>query len=230
MKQDNLMDLLHTEGIVNAGMSVRTSVLNDMEIYGFIPITSTGDFLSISFKCQTVDFLMQNTKIVSDRLSIVHETFERRGGTSTVKVTKHEVHPILRCVHLQENGGNNRIPLRGLYIPQYRDDRFYLEYRKSVNPTVGSVARLERIVVVDEEDRSQPRNPQTNELPTIQVCYYEPTDKELLFGRNIDSPVRAVGEEFVVVCRRLNPVTGNSVLEVFNPEELYPVYQKENNQ
>lgn len=229
MRQDNLMDLLHTEGVVNAGTKVRTSVLNDMEIYGFIPMTSTGDFLSVSFKCQTVDFLMQNTKIVSDRLSIVHETFERRGGTSTVKVTKHEVHPILRCVHLQENSGNNRIPLRGLYIPQYRDDRFYLEYRKSVNPTVGSVARLERIVVVDEEDRSQPRNPQTNELPTIQVCYYVPTENELLFGRDLDSPVRAVGEEFVVVCRRLNPVTGNSVLEVFNPEELYPVNQKENN-
>lgn len=229
MRQDNLMDLLHTEGVVNAGTNVRTSVLNDMEIYGFIPMTSTGDFLSVNFKCQTVDFLMQNTKIVSDRLSIDYETFERRGGTSTVKVTKHEVHPILRCVHLQENGGNNRIPLRGLYLPQYRDDRFYLEYRKSVNPTVGSVARLERIVVVDEEDRSQPRNPQTNELPTIQVCYYEPTENELLFGRDLDSPVRAVGEEFVVVCRRLNPVTGNSVLEVFNPEELYPVCQKENN-
>lgn len=224
------MDLLHSEGIVNAGMNVRTSILNDMEIYGFIPMTSTGDFLSVSFKSQTIDFLMQNTKIVSDRLSIIYNTFERRGGTSTVKVEKHEVHPILRCVHLQETGGNNRIPLRGLYIPQYRDDRLYLDYRKSVNPTIGSVTRLERVVVVDEEDRSMPRNPQTNELPTIQVCYYEPKDNELLFGRNIDSPVRAVGEEFVVVCRRLNPVTGNSVLEVFNPEELYPVCQKNINQ
>lgn len=224
------MDLLHSEGVVNAGMNVRTSVLNDMEIYGFIPMTSTGDFLSTEFKSQTIDFLMNNVKIVSDRLSITYETIERRNcGRTIEKVTKHEVHPILRCVHLQENGSNHRVPLRGLYIPQYRDDRFYLEYRKSVNPTVGSVARLERIVVVDEEDRSQPRNPQTNELPTIQVCYYEPTGKELLFGRDLDSPVRAVGEEFVVVCRRLNPVTGNSVLEVFNPEELYPVCQKENN-
>lgn len=229
MKQDNLMDLLYSEGVLDAGMNVRTSVLNDMEIYGFIPMTSTGDFLSICFKSQTVDFLMQNTKIISDRLSIIHETIERRGGSSTVKVEKHEVHPILRCVHLQENGGNNRIPLRGLYIPQYREDRFYLEYRKSINPTVGSVTRLERVVAVEEEDRLMPRDPQTHEYPKIQVCYYETKGNEFLFSRNIDSPVRAVGEEFVVVCRRLNPITGNSILEVFNPEELYPVYQKENN-
>lgn len=229
--KENLMDLLHSEGQLNAGMQVRTNVLKDMEIYGFIPMTFVGDYLGISYKTQTVDMMMKNTIIVSDRLSVIFEKLEpRNGGSFMSKAEKNEVHPIMRCVHLQENNKKLRLPLFGLYVPQFRYEKYYLDFRKNVVPVVGRAGSLPGVVVVEEEDRSKPIDPQhPEETTTVQVCYYELNENELLFGHNTHSQVRAVGEEFVVICRRLNPVTGNSVLEIFNPEELYPVHIEERN-
>lgn len=224
---ENLMDYLHTEGSLMAGMPVCTNVVKDMEIYGFIPMSSEGDFLDTSkFKCQTVDFGMKDTLIASDRLSIIYDTMEKRGGYNMppTRVTKHEVHPILRCVSLQPNEGKKDLPLRILYIPQYRSEPYYQSYRRNVIETPGNVEKLRRIKVIEEPNRKKMQDPlNQEENPTIKVCYYEPNENELFFKRTILGDVRAVGEEFVVVCRRINSVTGNSVLELFNPEELYPV-------
>lgn len=209
---DNLVDLLYTEGVLAAGSKVRTAILNDMEIYGFIPLTYNGDLLNW-LSSQVVDLTMMNTIIVSDRLAVSYDG-------------KREVHPILRYVRLQDNDSQLE-SLRGMYVPQYKTMRAYTEYRKTVNIRNARIPNLDRIVAVDEEDETAPRDPNNPDVvPTIKVAYYLPSDKDLYFSRNMNGRVQAVGEEFVVVCRRLNTVTGNSVLEVFNPEELLPIKEK----
>lgn len=209
---DNLMDLLYVEGVLAAGSKVRTATLNEMEIYGFIPLTYNGDLLNW-LSSQLVDLTMMNTIIVSDRLAVAYDG-------------KREVHPILRYVKLQDNDSQLE-SLRGLYVPQYKTMRAYIDYRKTVNMKNARIPNLDRVVAVDEEDVTAPRDPNNPDVvPTIKVAYYRPSDKDLYFCRNMNGRVQAVGEEFVVVCRRLNTVTGNSVLEVFNPEELLPIKEK----
>lgn len=225
---DNLMDLLYTEGVLAAGSKVRTATLNEMEIYGFIPLTYNDNSLE-ALTSPVVDLTMKSTVIVSDRLSVVYETALSDGNKFNPKYTrtdKREVHPILRYVKLQDNDSHLE-SLRGLYVPQYKTLRTYIDYRKTVNIRNAKIPNLDRIIAVDEEDKEAPRDPNNPDVvPTIKVAYYKPSEKDLYFCRNMNGKVQAVGEEFVVVCRRLNTVTGNSVLEVFNPEELLPIKEK----
>lgn len=209
---DNLMDLIYTEGVLAAGSKVRTTTLDEMEIYGFIPLTNNEDLLNW-VSSQVVDLTMMNTIIASDRLAVSYDGMR-------------EVHPILRYVRLQDNDSQLE-SLRSLYVPQYKTKREYINYRKNVNIRNARIPNLDRIIAVDEEDKEAPRDPNNPDIvPTIKVAYYLPSDKDLYFCRNMNGSVQAVGEEFVVVCRRLNTVTGNSVLEVFNPEELLPIKEK----
>ena len=56
--------------------------------------------------------------------------------------------------------------------------------------------------------------------------YYKNHPQDWLFTS--ESPIRAVADDFLVVCRRINSVTGVIVYEIFKPEDLVISFGKEN--
>ncbi|MCR5362408.1 MAG: hypothetical protein K6E73_10450 [Bacteroidales bacterium] len=201
--KEPLMDMLHSEGMVMAGTKVQTTIITDMEIYGFVPLRESTDFLNETLNGILLDFTMKNTVIASDRLVI------SMSG-------KNEVHPILRYVCLQENNANPTLPLFRLYVPEYRNDSKYLYYRRSIiNPPVDRVASLEKIQIVEKKDD------EGNVLS--QEAFYQLEDNELVFKDRRNESPKAVGKRFSVVCRRLIPTTGSMQMEIYNPEELFIV-------
>lgn len=207
--EDNLIDLLLSGDRLTAGAKVRTTIFNEMEIYGFIPVSSqeaedTADHSSIN-----LDFKMQDAKIASNRISVSSEITDSK-GTHAVR----EVYPILNSIE-KASEGHTRFPLRDLYVPHFRYNIYYKKYIKNIVQDGNYVKNLKSVYISEEKDQ------RTDKI--ISVAYYETTGDEFLFYDNCY--VRAVGEYFIVICRRTNTVTGNINFELFRPEELRPLPQ-----
>lgn len=207
--KNNLIDILHTEGSLTAGKMVCTSLLPELEVYGFIPIEENDRMIYNNDVVPLIDFKMQNTIVVSNRLVVVCQDYVK--GTLTRIEEKRIVHPITKKVSLQEDGKTYSIHLQQLYLPKFIGQEAYLEYKRCV------VYRGYGNKLVKLEGISTRKNEDTN----ILEYFYTPKCDELLFGNHLPEMSTAISSSFVVVCRRVNPVTGNIAFELFNPEEIY---------
>lgn len=204
--RSTLFDKLVCDGIITAGVKVCNSILSDMEVYGFIPQDEDDTALYSKKAIQLLDFNMKKTIVVSNRLAIVVEDYEGVGYNVKIQ-EKRIVHPILRAVQVQENGKEYNIPLNQVYIPKYMDKQAYIEF-KSTTSYKGYGNGLLKLKGIQRKDEP--------------VSYtYSPSEDEYLFIDSSSSNVRAVGNSFSVVCRRINPVTGNIVYDLFSSEELF---------
>lgn len=208
--KNNLMDILHEEGTLYAGKMVSTSILPELEVYGFIPIDDDDRVIYNDDVMQLLDFKMENSLVVSNRLVIVCQDYVKYGSSTRIG-EKRIVHPIVKKVSLQDNGKTYSIHLQQLHLPKFMKQDGYLEYRRCV------VYRGYGNKLVKLEGISTKKNEATN---TVEY-YYTPNSNELLFGDRLPEKPTAISSSFVVVCRRVNPVTGNVVFDLFNPEELF---------
>lgn len=220
-KKENLMDILHCEGVIGIGTRVETSAIENMAIYGFIPMDLEGDFLSDPGVGKVLDFDSTKTMIASDRIMVPYKVRIKRGYSSDyIWEEQFDVHPIIDEVHLQENNKEYKLPLYGLYLPQYRNDPRYKKYRSLVKPDnerVSNVGNLENVSIEEHTIREEEKE------KIVKEAFYTPKPEELLFTSYRRDRIKALASSFCVVCRRLNTVTGNNQLELFKPEELYVV-------
>lgn len=215
------MDILHCDGVISIGTRVETSAIENMVIYGFIPMDMEGDILSDSGIGKSLDFDSTKNMISSDRILVSYKAKIKCGYGSDYDWVDHfDVHPIIEEVRLQENGKEYKFPLFGLYLPQYRNDSRYKKYRSSVNPDndrVSSVGILENVSIEEHTIKDVEKE------KIVKEAFYTPQPEEYLFSTYRRTRIKAIASSFCVVCRRLNSVTGINQLELFKPEELYVV-------
>lgn len=208
MKKENLFDVLLCTGTLNSGAKVCSTLIPEMEIYGYIPMGEDDRSPYNSSPLLGLDFKMSNTLVVSNRLMVTYSDYN--GLMDSKIVNKRAVHPILKSVELQENGKNYELPLNKLYIPKYVFNDAYREFRRSViYRGYGNKLRQLNGIIVKQ-----------NEETHATEYYYKPEESEFLFHDTFGNEIKAVGSNFCVVCRYTNQVTGNLAYALFQPEDL----------
>ena len=205
---ENILDILKHSLILRSRIIVSSTLIPEMEVYGFIPLFINNDTYLNTKSMPIIDFNMSNTIIVSNRLAITYTDYVEYGNNAKMDRIR-IVHPILNIVQLQNNSKKYEIPLKTLYIPKYMDKIAYTEFRKAVVYTKSdySLCKLEGISV------NFNNNSKRNEY------YYSPNNDEFLFC-DIQDQIKAVGNSFAVLCRHVNQVTGCLSYELFNPQDL----------
>lgn len=194
----NLNDLLYSVGVINKGQKVAMSMITKLEIHAFIPMCEYNG-LEFMFK-DMYDREPCLGKVDVYRNRIVHKVNEN--GHNIV-----QRYPIFSTVSLI---AENDIPLTNLYIAKYwneentykKDIREYKEFLRHKRTRINN-----RLQEIKEDENNN--------------YVYKPNKDELFFSS--DSLVTAVANRFLVVCRRINEITGDLVFETYEPNELVPI-------
>lgn len=179
--------------MLKVGQMVACRLIPQMEVYGFVPMKEDDSYL---------DFNMQNTRIVANRLVIkMHEV----RADKCVELAR--AYPIYKTIE-HSQGEGKQLPLRFLRVIPYEGVlKYYDEYLRSGRK--GQLLKDENIIMLQEEGSSIP--------------YYKVADDDFYFRDDETSPIKAIAKAFLVICRRINTITGTITYELYNASDISPI-------
>jgi len=122
-------------------------------------------------------------------------------------VTPQKKFPIYK--HIEENQELQKLPLNSLHVVWMHVVDPRIGYRKHI-PYARRSGYVEE-VLMDDGSR----------IPFIKI---EPGD--LTFRKKGNSAIDAISRHWMVVCRRLTAVTNNTLYELYDPADLYPLREE----
>lgn len=191
-----MLEALQQGEVVMVGQLVANKLIPMMEVYGFVPMKETDGYL---------DFNMQDMRIVANRVVVKphEEKPDCFGGISTPRV---QVYPIYKKIEI--NDKESKLPLRFLRVTALEGDRYYNAYQ-SKGEKAGYI-KASNVVQEKSEDGTL-------------TLYYQLTKGEIVLREGIGMPIKCVAPCFMVICRRINTVTGYMTYELYSAEDLFPI-------
>ena len=183
-----LNDFLNEKGSVSRGQNVATTLIKDMQVYGFIPLCESKYF----------DFLFDSKFDVEPELGKI-AVYGNRAEKNSIR------HPVFERVLLCDK---DVVPLENLYVPEY------LDYKTPLRCSYKDYLRRTAKVI-------KPKYSQI-EIDESGICNYKIKGDEFFFSSD-KSVLNAVASKFLVVCMRINTITGELVYEVYEPKDLVPL-------
>lgn len=197
MKEKTLKDFLDTTGCIKKGMMVSMPLIPQMEVYGFVVIGKQEQ--AIEMFCSAI---LEGKSDCILPLGPV-EVYGDRVVFKSVDKNMPTRLPIFSEVNRQEVA---QLPLLNLYVPAFAlDKKSYYEYQKT-QQQYYKVLKLPNVESVDG------------------VCMYNLTPEDYVFSSH--SVFKGVGDDFRVICRRINGVTGEILYEICSPDDVYPTKAK----
>lgn len=200
---ENLKFKLNTENVLKAEFSTASSLINNLEVYGFIAIDSTEiEFINFQTTINDiVDTGNSNNIVCGDRLM---QTLYLPDSKGKVKFTN-QVVPIYKeiCYAKEEKDYN----LSSIYVPAFTSIELYKKMRK----------KILKIGVNDYNLRRY--NFPLNVIDKNGVTTYISKENDILF-KDKDGVVKGISDKAMAICRYINPITGNISFGIFELEDL----------
>lgn len=187
-----LNDFLNEKGCVSRGQNVATTLIKEMQVYGFIPLCESKYF----------DFLFDSKFDFEPELGKIAVY-----GNRAIQIMKNATYryPVFERVLLCDK---DVVPLEHLYVPQYID--YETQFRCSYKDYLRRTAKVIK--------------PKYSQIETDENGNYNYKIKgDEFFFSSDKSVLNAVASKFLVVCMRINTVSGELVYEVYEPQDLVPL-------
>lgn len=190
----NLQAILQSGLVCKAGQMVSTPLFPQMEVFGFVPMKETDRYL---------DFNMRDTRIVANRVVVApqEEKPDVFGGTSIKRIG---VYPIYKVIETSEV--TQKLPLRFLRIMEMEGNKYYDDYQRKGER--AAYVKSPKVIMEKNEEDERP------------VLFYQLEKGELVLKDAENLSIKCVTSCFLVLCRRINTITGCITYELYNPEDL----------
>lgn len=199
----NMQELLNAGNKLRAGQMVATNLVPKMEIYGFVPHKQEEFYL---------DFNMQDTRIVANRLVVIPhigKTVQYGGAHSTVPR-----YPIYKAIAVNQE--EKSLPLRLLRVVRLEGISYFDAFqRKDGKGPYFKDPQIDMVKQDNDEGSNEGSKP-----------YYKLQKGDILFYEQDIETIKAVADCFLVLCRRINDVTGCMTYELYNAEDLCPITEE----
>lgn len=193
----NLQEILQSGLICKAGQIVSTPLFPQMEVFGFVPMKETDRYL---------DFNMRDTRIVANRVVVApqEEKPDIFGGTSIKRIG---VYPIYKVIGTSE--AEQKLPLRFLRVIAMEGNKYYEDYQRKGER--AAYVKSPKVIMEKNDEDERP------------VLFYQLDKGDLVLKESEELPIKCVTPCFLVLCRRINTITGCMTYELYNPEDLVPL-------
>lgn len=196
-----MMEVLQQGEVVKVGQLVANKLIPEMEVYGFVPMKEKDGYLDLN---------MQDMRIVANRVVVnPHEEKPDRFGGITIQ--RVQVYLIYKTIEI--NNKERNLSLRFLRVTALEGDKNYNAYQ-SKGERAGYLKAPNVIQEMSEDG-------------TV-VLFYQLTTGEILLREGINMPIKCITPCFMVICRRINTVTGHMTYELYSAEDLYPITENTN--
>lgn len=189
----NLKEMLQSGATIKAGQTVACKLVTEMNVWGFVPQKKD---------CSDLDLNMADIRVLHNRLQVEPvDSVTNYGGVTVRRMHSYRIYKSIRLAGEAEE----KLPLREIRVTRLEGIRNY-----DINQSNGGRPDLikdARVSVVEEDDK--------------KVGYYQPAEGEvLMYDESRDDVVKATADSFLVVCNRINTVTGRVVYELYSAEDL----------
>ena len=195
----SLKDFLDTTGCIKKGMMVSMPLIPQMVVYGFVVIGKQEQ--AIEMFCSAI---LEGKSYCILPLGPVEVYGDRVLFKSVDKNMPNRL-PIFSEVNRQEVA---QLPLLNLYVPAFALDK----NKKSIYSSY----------------QQQKKQYKALELPNVEsvdgTYVYNLSPEDYVFSSH--SIFKGVGEDFRVICRRINGVTGEILYEICSSDDVYPTKAK----
>ena len=200
MEISKLSTLLEQGEQLKSGMVVNHTLSNDMVIYGFVPLYNNDDGL-IAFDNDLI--AMDESRVCCNVLTTTRYT-DGDYGKDCRKAFY--TYPIFNRVSVCQE--TQDLFLSQIYVPELAATNRNEYNRIRSYKHTSYYNKFSRPGIIEKS----PDNP--------KAYIYHTTPGEFLFQDEINA-VRGVGNEFLVICRHTNRVTGNLDFALFRTSELF---------
>lgn len=190
-----LNTLLSFEDELKCGLEVNHTLSKKMVIYGFVPVYKKDEFITFDD-----DLLPMNEFHICCNV-LTSKRFD--DYTNKYKTVTKPIFDIVKVCDKSE-----KLILNEIYEPELTNTQpnEYSKMRSYRNTRFSKKYSRPEII---EKSTSDP-----------QQYLYNTTRGEYLFLDH-NNDVRGVGNDFMVICRYINPVTGQIDFSMFRPDELF---------
>lgn len=215
----NLLSYFETANELKGGMLVTSSLINKLEIYGFISsiITNYNEFTKLTL--QELNFNMNDFIVLSDKIAFRYFQKNEKGEDL------YAVFPVFKKI--MKNNSSKKLLLKNLYISQLESDD---NVNRCLNNSVNKYNKIPLYYTALRKHKLDSKYynlvGERYGIETLiedEELYYltQPYDI-LMYKKNYytDDKVSAIGKSFLIVGRSINDVTGEFSYNIFSPEEL----------
>lgn len=193
----NLQEILQSGLICKAGQIVSTPLFPQMEVFGFVPMKETDRYL---------DFNMRDTRIVANRVVVAPQE-EKPDVFCGSSIKRIGVYPIYKVI--ESSVSTQKLPLRFLRIVEMEGNKYYDDYQRKGER--AAYVKSPKVVMEKNEEDERP------------VLFYQLEKGEVVLKDAENQPVKCITPCFMVLCRRINTITGCLTYELYNPDDLVPL-------
>lgn len=202
-----LEELFQSTGKLQSNILVSSTLIKEMEIYGYVNTCKGDDFLCNPSSLQTllngiVDKASSNEIVCSN---FIYQVFCYYNG-SKIQETGRTI-PVYQKLELSAD--TNEYNLEDLYFPSLVGNLSYKHIKRRVGIGVNVTEKYIK-------HAHFPSNITAKEGKAIVTV-----EKGSILCKDKENYTRSIGEEVMAVCRYIHPITGATCYAQYNLDELY---------